>query len=72
MIIKFLQNCTAPQLHSKVYCECCGPELEWEDTEFFIGEECEVSADPDFNYGFDNINLKSLTYKVDYEILVYP
>jgi hypothetical protein len=66
MKIRFLKNCKARQQHLE-YCGdgCCSWPV-WEMTDFDVGEE----ADPEEFW--KNIDLSSLEYKVDFEILEYP
>ena len=66
MKIRFLKNCKAPQQYTH-YCGdgCCSWE-EWE-TAFFAKDE---EADPE--EPSHQINLESLKYKEDFEILEYP
>jgi len=67
MIIKFLRNCTAPQVFERTFCECCGPERQLPEPTFF-GEGQE--EDPEvYNH---EIDLSGLTYRVDYDIIQYP
>jgi len=67
MIIKFLKNCEAPQYYTKTFCECCGPErCGPEKTFFHEGQE----IDP--NVYDEEIDLKGLKYREDYDIIQYP
>ena len=44
MTIRFIKQCKAPQQRWRTHCSCCGPEMDgWEETTFFIGEECEIT-----------------------------
>lgn len=67
MIIKFLKNAEAPQVFTRTFCECCGPERQpAEKTFFYAGQELdpnEINAE---------VDLTGLTYRVDYDIIAYP
>jgi len=66
MKIKFLRDCEAPQERTK-YCGdgCCSWEV-W-DKQYFLKDE---EADP--GEPAHKIDLSSLEYRVDYDIIEYP
>lgn len=66
MKIRFLKNCEAPQQFTKTCGDGCCSWPEWESSWFVKGEE----IDPEDPFG--KVDLSSLTYKEDYEILEYP
>lgn len=67
MRIKFLKNCEAPQVFTRTFCECCGPERQpAEKTFFYAGQE----EDPE-EYNAE-IDLSGLKYREDYDIIEYP
>ena len=61
MIIRFIKQCKAPQQRWRTRCDCCGPEMDgWEETTFFVGEECEITLDQNYSSQFENIDIKIL------------
>jgi hypothetical protein len=64
--IKFLRDCEAPQEWQEP-CETCGSHLmPSETTHFFEGQEINPYE------LWEQIDLRKLKYKVDYEITEYP
>jgi hypothetical protein len=67
MKIRFLRDCEGMQNQTRVFCECCGPEPDGTDkVNFFKGN------DEDPNVTWHEIDLTTLKYKEDYEIIEYP
>ena len=67
MIIKFLKECKAQQKQNRYCCDICGHVPNGTRlTTFFVGEE----VDPESSS--EKIDLSSLTYRVDYDIIVFP
>lgn len=67
MKIKFLKYCQAPQEKTEIRCSCCGPVPVGEEmTNFYAGDE----EDPEEFW--HKIDLRNLTYRVDYDIIEYP
>lgn len=67
MKIKFLRNCEAPQVFTRIFCECCGPERQPAELTFFAKDE---EWDPEDIYA--EIDLTNLKYGVDFSITEYP
>ena len=65
MIIRFIKQCEAPQRNWVTRCNCCGPELEWESTMFFVGEEVDQE-------GMNEVNITGLTFNEDFIITSFP
>jgi hypothetical protein len=66
MKIRFLKNCEAPQQYMKRCGDGCCSWPEWETGYFSVGEE----IDPENPFG--RVDLSSLKYREDFEILEYP
>jgi len=67
VIIRFLRNCETNQNYTQTHCECCGPEPMGPRKEFFYkGQE----ENPDILW--KEIDISTLKYKEDYEIIEYP
>lgn len=73
MTIRFIKQCKAPQQRWRTHCSCCGPEMDgWEETTFFIGEECEITPNQNYNSQVNNIDIKGLTFNEHYIIVSFP
>lgn len=62
MTIKFIKNCQARQVILVTRCSCCGPERDWDDVDFFVGEEVDTDVE------MPNIDISKLKYNEDYII----
>ena len=65
MKIRFLKDCTAPQMRYTWCCEICGHvPTGMEPNYFMAGEEVDPVG--------EEIDLSPLTYRIDYDIIEYP
>ena len=67
MTIRFLKNTEAPQVFTREYCPCCGPERQPAEPTFFP-----EGTELDPNEYNAEVDLSGLTYRVDYDIIAYP
>jgi len=67
MKIKMLRECIAPQMRTHYCCEICGYiPTQMEPTTLFPGEEYNPEQ------WDEKIDLRGLTFKIDYDIIEYP